>query len=425
MVSTMTSIKRNGRHPNETTSNFHEALDKDRFGRPRHHTLNVQTVLTECPDLFGCFALNQLTQMVEIVRPAPWRGYTGPIEDVDFTHFLSFLNGLGLMPSRETAAKALEAVAEQNEFHPVRDYLDGLVWDNEPRLESVLLDVLQLRNSAYERAVIKRFLVSAIARAYEPGCKVDTMLILEGGQGVGKSTALGILAGSAWFLDTLSDIGSGKTAQEQLRGKWLVEIAELDAMSKAEATKTKSFLSTRADNYRMPYARLPRDFPRSCVFAGTTNESAYLVDSTGARRFWPVSVQGPIDCKRLTVLRDQIWAEAVHLYKSGVQWYLTDKESDLALSHQSLRLARDPWEDVLAEGLRCRAFPEGHPPLIAQRELYDMVGVMAERRHVGHAKRLTKVMKSLGWEHVGEKRLFVDIDGKRKGIKATCYEKIT
>lgn len=402
---------------------WHEMLDVDHHGRPKSHTLNVQTILRQHPEVSGCFALNQLSQSIEVLRLPPWKQTFSPVDDTDFTHFVAFLNGLGLAPSRDTVIKSLEAVAAEVKFHPVKDYLMGLTWDGKGRLTGELLRYLSLTPNPYEKAVIKRFMISAVARAFEPGCKVDTMLILEGAQGVGKSTVLSVLASEAWFLDNLTDIGSGKAAQEQLRGKWLIEIAELDAMSKAEATKTKSFLSTRHDNYRVPYARITQDFPRSCVFAGTTNESTYLADSTGARRFWPVRVNGAIDLENLAAARDQLWAEATTLYQAAEQWHLTDYEVQLASEQQALRLARDPWDDALAEALRLRPFDVDAPKLIAQQELYEMLNIPAERRHVGHAKRLTRSMTSLGWENVGERRLPMFIGGQRKSVKATCYQK--
>ena len=190
------------------------------------------------------------------------------------------------------------------------------------------------------------WLISAVARVYAPGCKVDHMLVLEGPQGIGKSRALRILAGDEYFCDSMPDIHS-KDASLQTFGAWVIEWAELDAMNRAEATAVKDFITRQFEELRLPYGKRTVKVPRQCVFAGTTNTDGYLKDETGNRRFWPV-VCGKIDCNRLAEDRDQIWAEAVARYKGGERWWPegADLIADLA-AEQSARVEVDPWQSEI------------------------------------------------------------------------------
>jgi predicted P-loop ATPase len=192
-------------------------------------------------------------------------------------------------------------------------------------------------------------MISAVARIMDPGCKADCALILEGDQGRKKSSALRELAGSEWFTDQISDLGS-KDASEDLRGKWIIEFAELKNIKGPEVEKIKAFLSRSTDHYRPPYARRARDFARQCVFAGSTNEDHYLHDRTGNRRFWPVKVEH-IDLVRIREMRDQLWAEAVARYDKGEQWWLTEQETAIALVEQASRTEEDTWSSFIVPWL--------------------------------------------------------------------------
>ena len=221
-------------------------------------------------------------------------------------------------------------------------------------MESWLRDYFHVADSEYVRAVGPRYLVSAVARVYAPGCNVDHMLVLEGPQGKQKSEALRTLAvNDDWYTDRLSHVGT-KDAAIETAGVWIVELSEMDAMTRATASATKSYLTRRSDRFRPPYAKHLVNLPRQCVFAGTINPpvGGYLKDATGSRRVWPIACRGVIDRAGLERVRDQLWAEAVHLYKAGMPWWLQTPELEaLATAEQAARFAVDAWEEPVREWL--------------------------------------------------------------------------
>ena len=225
----------------------------------------------------------------------------------------------------------VELAMQERHRHPVREYLEGLAWDGEKRMESLFIKYLGAEDSLYTRAVTRAALIGAVARIMEPGCKHDHMLVLVGPQGCRKSTTLARL-GKEWFSDSLFTM-SGKEAFEQIQGYWIIELGELAAMKKSEIEQTKGFISKQADNYRSAYARRTQEHPRQCAFFGSTNDDEFLRDATGARRFWPVTVDntGRVMADQLTEdLIDQIWAEAVGAYRAGEKWYLSEEAEAMA-----------------------------------------------------------------------------------------------
>jgi predicted P-loop ATPase len=250
---------------------------------------------------------------------------------------------VGLQLSITDVTAAVAQVANTNPYHPVREYLSGLKWDGVERLDFVVGDILHGEDTPLNRMLIRKFFISAAARPLNPGCKVDTVLILVGEQGARKSTFFRTIS-SPWFDDTAIDLAK-KDAFESLRNTWLLEWAELESLLRARDTNSvKAFLSSPKDTYRPSYGRNVIEVKRSGIIVGSTNHHEFLSDETGARRFWPVVV-GVIDSALAAEQRDQLWAEAVHRYRAGEPWWLeSDAELALAGVHRE-HLVRDAWEE--------------------------------------------------------------------------------
>ena len=301
--------------------------------------------------------------------------------------------------SKDRVAQVAAAIADWNAFDPVRDTLDNLVWDGISRLDTWLIGCIGAEDSAYIRAIARKWLLSAVARTYEPGCQADSTLVLEGPQGIGKSSALRVLVlAPDWLAEHLPDL-SNKDAMLTLGGPVILEFSELAALYRSNAVAIKSFLTRRIDRFRVPYGTLPIDKPRRCVFAATTNEAEYLRDETGNRRFWPVEC-GHIDLKLLAAVREQLWAEAVHAYKAGEQWYVTDPAIEAeAIRRQRERQQDDPWLEIVQAYVGRKAASLG-PTSVRIRidELFDELGIERGRRNQAARRRLADCLRQLGVE---------------------------
>jgi len=280
-------------------------------------------------------------------------------------------------------------VSKRNAFDPMRDSLRSLVWDQVPRVDTWLVKYLGAEDTPYTRSVGRWWLVSAVARALDPGCKVDHTLILEGGQGAGKSTVVQILAGEDFFLENLDDIGSVES-YKQLQGVWIIELAELDAVSRAELSTIKRFITTRIDRFRPSYARRAQPFPRRCVFIGTTNRDDYLADPTGGRRFWPVQC-GEVDLNGIRRDRDALLAEAVVLFEAGDSWWpRTDDEILACAVEQADRYNEDVWTEQVEKIV-------AHQEEVTAYEVLTQLGVEASRMSGQNTKRVGAILMRLGW----------------------------
>lgn len=353
-----------------------------------------------------------------LLSPAPWPHdvidptqplTAGPWTEAD-TQLLRlwFERYYGITVGAPLCESVVMIVSRRNRVDPVRSYLKGVVWDGIPRLDTWLTTYLGVADTPYSRAVGGKWLLSGVARSMDPGCKADHCLVLEGPQGAGKSSALSILGG-AFYTDQITPLWKGdKDTSQDLRGKWLIEFAELSALSRSENESIKAFISRQCDNYRPSYGRKSRDFKRSCIFAATTNGSGYLKDETGARRFWPVRV-GRIDLEALRQDRDQLWAEAMHRYqlrelegRVDIRWWLTGEEVLWAQEEQEARANIDPWQPTIEVYLSGKTF------VTMDDLLGEALRLPIERWTQIEKNRVSRCLERLEWDNARRRK-----DGKQ------------
>ncbi len=281
---------------------------------------------------------------------------------------------------------AFTEVTRKNRFHPIKEYLESQTWDGVKRLESLFIDYLGAADTHYVRQVTRKAFLAAVTRLYNPGHKFDEMLVLIGPQAAGKSTLLGKL-GMKWFSDSLRTF-ENKEAGEHLQNGWIFEISELSAMKKSEVEEVKAFLSKTEDRYRVAYDRQVSEFPRKCVFFGTTNTRDFLRDTTGNRRFWPVEVN-PENQKythwgHLTEhLIGQIWAEALQLFKAGESLLLDKEAKAKAEQQQAQHMEVDPREGIIQEWLETPVENYGEEPYLHNRVCAIQVWSECLHKHKG------------------------------------------
>ncbi|MCP1646976.1 VapE domain-containing protein [Pseudomonas nitroreducens] len=374
---------------------------------------NAFLILANAPEWKGVLAYNEFADRIEKVKSPPVPdGARGPWQDVDASKTLVWLQmvwGLRLRSS-SIADEAVRMVAWDNRYHPVKEFLNVLQpWDGEARLPALMQTVFGADANAYTEHIGQSLLVSAIARVLRPGCKVDEMVVLEGGQGLGKSTCVAELFGSEWYLET-SEPPVNKDFYVTMQGNWVVEIGEMQSFSKADINQVKMAITRRDDKYRAPYDRHGSSHPRQCIFIGTTNADAYLGDPTGARRFLPVLCR-QADVGYVRHWRPQLWAEALHLYQTGFQWWAYPK--DLAKEEQDARYMEDAWEEVVLEYLEGKAphlhYPSGHQGRINEVTVMELLR-HALRIEIGkmnkpEQNRVAAILCRLGWTKLNQKRV--------------------
>ncbi|MBY6163101.1 virulence-associated E family protein [Mameliella alba] len=386
-----------GGSPVQELTYRHKDLDliRDEKDRPIWNMANALMLLNHHEDWRGVLAFNEFAVRRELLRPVPSHGggeFPRPLEDDDYTAAQAWFNHNGFpRATKEIVIGALRKVCRNQSYDPLQDYLDSLKWDGKPRLVSWLVDYCGAEATAYTSAVGLRWCISAVARAFEPGCKADHMLVLEGGQGRGKSSALAALAGASWFSDSLPQMGT-KDAQSYLRGRWIIEVGELEAMRK-DMDSIKAFITRQVETFRPAYGREEISEPRRCVFAGTTNKDDWQRDETGGRRFWPVKV-GEIDLSAIERDRDQLWAEAVTLYRAGERWWLEGEVADQALAEAAERRPEDPWRADIAKAVEKKSE-------VTTKEVLGKMGVMPSEMTPQLSKRVAQELTALGWARDG------------------------
>lgn len=329
-------------------------LDLDTQGRPLRSMRNLKTVLEHDPKLRGKLRLNLFSGRIDVSGEMPWRRPgTATWGDDDAAQLRIYLEPFLGKTAKADILDAVAACASDQAYHPVRDYLNALTWDGLPRLDTLFVDYLGAEDSSYTRAVTRKAFTAAVTRVMRPGCKYDTMLVLVGGQGRHKSTILARMGGE-WFSDSLRTFGD-KDSMETIQGTWLNEVAEMQAMAKAEVDAVKMFLTKTNDYYRAAYGRYIADRPRQCVFFGTTNSRECLNDPSGGRRFWVVDIDRQERSKDvfrdLAGERDQLWAEAVARWRLGETLFLPPELEEVARGVQEDHRARHPWEGLIADYL--------------------------------------------------------------------------
>ena len=319
---------------------------------------NLMLILNNDPD-FANFGYNELANRVQVTGPVPWdRPSDNKFwRDADTAQLKALLDTRYVSFSSRNHDVCFAKVADDRRFHPIRDYLDSLPpWDGECRVESLFIRCLEADDTEYVRTVTRRLFAAAVARVYQPGIKFDCLTVIDGAQGIGKSTLLKELVGDEYYSETLSltDMDD-KTGAEKLQGYWVIEIGELAGMKKADVEKVKGFLSTTDDKYRPSYGRVVESHPRQCVVIATVNgERGYLRDITGNRRFWIIKCRQKEQARKWSFTkeeRDQIWAEAVALWRGGEKLYLEDTELPAAEALQREAMELDERQGIVEEYL--------------------------------------------------------------------------
>lgn len=434
---------------NDVRAELLSKLERSSNGTVKKTAQNIMLVLEHDPLIKGKIRKDKFSQKIVGQCPLPW----GNREDETASFIWSDDDTCGLKNYVEriygirhdtVLSDAFNEHITRNSFNPVQDYLNGLAWDGTERLDTIFIDYLGAEDNEYVRAVTRKAFTAAVARAMTPGVKFDNMLILCGKQGVGKSTILDKMS-RGWFNDSIRTF-EGKEASELLQGAWLIEIAELDAFRKSDISRIKQFLSLRADRYRAAYGKHVMELPRSCVFFGTCNNFAFLQDSTGNRRFWPVDIMIQKPTKSAFTMTDedinQLWAEAKMRWQSGEELFLKGDLEYAAQVAQELHYDVDTREGMILEYLNKSIpaefkdwdinrrndfwygtihYPSGNEPQLIAREYVCVAEIWCEafHRNAMDSDRKSSVEISRMLQHLGWKQ-----DGTAKTYKAYGKQKI-
>ena len=359
------------------------ALDKTDKDKPMGTLRNVVHILQADPRWNGRIRWSKFEELVVLDGQ--------PLCDTDLTSIAIWLDEVyGVRASTDNLHRAIDFVAAQHAFHLVRDWLTACPWDGEPRLDSLLAAYFGADDTPLHRKFSSSFLIAACARVFDPGCQVDTMLMLIGKQGVGKSRVCAALPPvRSWFGESGFDIGN-KDGFMALHGKWFYELAECESLNRVSDAAAKAFITSRTDRYRKPYARLTQDHPRQTIFVATGNEAEVLRDPTGARRYWPVLVGEP-DIAGIERDREQLFGEAVARFRSGETWWLNRAEEKLLVVAQRQFQVPEVWESILRPWVATQ-----DAPFTVQDAMQHGIGIVPERWDTKKAQKAGRALSRLG-----------------------------
>nr|DAV91012.1 MAG TPA: virulence associated protein E [Caudoviricetes sp.] len=386
--------------------NWQTLLELDKQGKVKDTMANIAAIVSHDENLKS-IVYNEFKGCIDVIGPLPWKQVKPGFNDSDVANAkLYFERVYSIWSPTKFKDALLAVVAAERIYHPIKNYFAGLTWDGVPRLDSLLIDYCGAEDNPYTRAVTRKTLCAAVARVYEPGRKFDSILVLSGPQGIGKSTFFAKLGG-AWYSDSLaiSDM-KDKTAAEKLQGYWILELGELAGIKKVDVETVKSFVTRVDDKYRQAYGMVVESHPRSCIIVGTTNsESGFLRDITGNRRFWPVQVSEhgshhPWDLEDI----DQVWAEAIQAYKDGESLFLSGEVAQMAYAKQQEAMESDDREGLVQDYLD-RLLPENWDNMdLYQRRTFLGGGEFEDTPTEGTVRRERVCIMEIWCECFGKER---------------------
>ena len=421
---------------NQTTEQIKGSLEVYQKGGVKNSIRNCVTVFQSDPKLKGSIARNLLTERVDIIKPLWWKRTGSLLTDLDMDYLLLYLEESYGLTNEKKVQSAIEIVANENCYHPIQAHLNSLKWDGEERIRYALHRFLGSEENEYNYEALRLFMMGAIKRVFEPGCKFENMLCLVGGQGAGKSTFFRFMAiKDEWFSDDLRNLDD-ENVYRKLQGHWIIEMSEMMATANAKSIEgIKSFLSRQKETYKVPYETHPADRLRQCVFAGTTNRQDFLPrDRTGNRRFIPVNVYPEkaevhilADESSSRAYIDQMWAEAMVIYRSGdyklsftaeLENSLRDRQQDFMQEDTQAGMIYAFLEDftgdrVCSKLLYAEALGNtfNQPQSWETREICEIMntgianGTIKGWRAYKNPKRYAKYGSQKGWERIKEQPL--------------------
>ena len=409
--------------PEQSVDEVRESLSVTEKGQPANTIGNCRTVFCHDPLLRGAIRLNLLTDRVDIVRDLGWRRNTSALTDTDVKYLLLYFEQNYALTSEKKMTAALSIVANENCYHPIQDVLNGLVWDETPRIRSCLHHFLGAEVSDYVEEMLKHFLLGAIRRVFSPGSKYEEMLCLVGGQGAGKSSFFRLLAiRDEWFSDDLKKLDDDRVFLK-LQGHWIIEMAEMRATSSAKSIEEiRSFISRQKETYRTPYEAQPKDRLRQCVFGGSSNTLDFLpLDRTGNRRFVPVMVHPEL--AEIHILDDepaarayliQVWAEAMEIYRSGnFKLRFSPAMNEYLKVHQRDFMPEDTKAGQIIEYLeKCS------DNMVCSKQLFrEALGHSFDEPKQWEIREINDIMNNsvTGWRAFSNPRYFRSPYGRQKG----------